>query len=77
VVVGTNHCVTPEMRLTRMSEWLALVTVGNRNDVQWRYDRLNCDILDAVRNAGAAGVDAAAAWDLINFLTPAGKNREY
>jgi hypothetical protein len=75
--VATNHCITPEMRLTEMNEWIALLTAGNQNDVQWRYDELNKRILDAIDLAGPGGIDADKAWNLINFLTPKEDLHEY
>ncbi|NIM15400.1 MAG: hypothetical protein GTO45_25765, partial [Candidatus Aminicenantes bacterium] len=48
VVLVSNHCITPEMRLTAMNEWVAFVAAGSINDIQWRYDELNCEILDAI-----------------------------
>jgi hypothetical protein len=75
VLIATNHCITPEMRLTSMSEWIALLTAGEQNDIQWRYDELNREIFDAL--AAPGGVDEAAAWDLVNFLRPDGRFPDY
>ncbi len=53
VLIATNHCISPEMRMTSMSEWIALLTSANANEIQWRYDELNHEILTAL--AGCAG----------------------
>jgi hypothetical protein len=76
VLIATNHCITPEMRLTAMNEWIALLAGGNQNDIQWRYDELNKEILDAL-DAAPGGIGERAAWDLIDFLRPDGKFPEY
>jgi hypothetical protein len=72
VLVATNHCITPEMRLAGMNEWTAILAGGSLNDFQWRYDELNREILDAL-DAAPSGIDAQAAWELIDFLRPNGK----
>ena len=48
VLVATNHCITPEMRLAGMNEWTAILVSGTLNDFQWRYDELTREILDAL-----------------------------
>lgn len=72
VLVATNHAICPEMRLTAMNEWIALLSGGNTDDIQWRYDELNREILDALESA-PGGVSEAVAWDTINFLRPDGR----
>lgn len=76
VILATNHPVSPEMRLTAMNEWIALLTKGNANDIQWRYDELNHEILDALQRS-PQGVSEETAWDLVNFLRPNGRFPEY
>jgi hypothetical protein len=76
VLIATNHCITPEMRLTSMNEWIALLAGGEQNDIQWRYDEMNIRIHAALA-AAPAGVDAETAWNLINFLSPGGQWAEY
>ncbi|HET6451885.1 MAG TPA: carcinine hydrolase/isopenicillin-N N-acyltransferase family protein, partial [Spirochaetia bacterium] len=75
VLIATNHCVTPEMRLTSMNEWIALLASGNEDDIQWRYDELNREIRDAL--ADGRPVEDERAWDLINFLRPDGRFPDY
>jgi len=72
VLIATNHCISPEMRMTSMSEWIALLTSGTQDEIQWRYDELNREILTALAGA-PGGIDGAAAWELIDFLRPDGK----
>jgi hypothetical protein len=76
VLIATNHCITPEMRFTSMNEWIALLSSGDQNDIQWRYDEMNREILAALE-ASPAGIDEAAAWDLIDFLRPDGRFPDY
>jgi hypothetical protein len=76
VIIATNHCISPEMRLTSMNEWIALLSGGNQNDIQWRYDELNREIASALE-ASPSGIDEAAAWDLVTFLRPTGRFPEY
>ncbi len=69
VLISTNHYVAPEMRMTSMNEWTALIAGANINDFQWRYDRLNALILDALA-ASPGGISASTAWEIVNFLNP-------
>ena len=72
VLVATNHAISPEIRLTSMNEWTALLTGGEVNEIQWRYDELTREILDAI-DAAPSGITEEAAWDLITFLRPDGR----
>ena len=76
VIIATNLSISPEMRMTSMSEWIALLSNGSQNDIQWRYDELNQEIHAALAAAPAC-IDAAAAWELIDFLRPDGKFPQY
>jgi hypothetical protein len=76
VLVATNASVTPEMRLTCMTEWLALLAGRNLNDIQWRYDELSREILDAL-DAAPQGIGEETAWDIIDFLRPNGRFPSY
>jgi|GEM_PF-661043 len=67
-IIVTNHCVSPEMRVSGMTEWLALLAGERANDFQFRYDKLNRLAIDAYEAAGP--FDFEAAWDLIDFLRP-------
>jgi hypothetical protein len=74
VAVVSNHCITPEMRLTAMNEWVAFVAGSELNDIQWRYDELNDEILQAIANSNGPGnpqpITPDKAWRIINFLSP-------
>jgi hypothetical protein len=76
MLIATNHALCPEMRITGMNEWTALLAGGSQNDIQWRYDELNRRILEAV-DAAPGGVEEEAAWRLIDFLNPGGDIPEY
>jgi len=72
VLVATNHCISPEMRLAGMNEWTAILAGASLNETQWRYDELNHEILDAL-DAAPSGIDEQVAWQLIDFLRPNGR----
>jgi hypothetical protein len=76
VLLATNACISPEMRLTCMTEWIALLAGRNLNDIQWRYDELNREILEAI-DAEPNGVTEKTAWDIIDFLRPNGRFPRY
>jgi len=75
VVLTTNHFIIPEMRLCAMFPWSVLVAQGNLDDIQWRYDELNNEIFAALENGDTIDFDKAK--DLISFLRPDGKFKEY
>lgn len=79
VVLTTNHFIIPEMRYTAMTPWLAFLFGKLAQDSQWRYDALNTLILDALDQAGPAGIAKAKAREILQFLdpTPAGTYRGY
>jgi len=74
VVVVSNHNITPEMRLTAMNEWVAFVAGSELNDIQWRYDELNEEVLQAIANSkdpvNPQPITPDKAWKIINFLSP-------
>ena len=76
VVLATNAPITTEMRLTCMTEWIALLAGRNLNDIQWRYDELCREILEAL-DAEPGGIGEKAAWDIIDFLRPDGRFPAY
>ncbi|MGE5341751.1 MAG: hypothetical protein ACM3SY_09755 [Candidatus Omnitrophota bacterium] len=65
----SNHCLTPEMRYMAMNDWVALVASADLNDIQWRYDALNVQILESLK-CNPSGIDEPTAWRLIEFLSP-------
>jgi hypothetical protein len=71
LVIGTNHFVSPEMRLLSMTDWLELIEGAELSDSQWRYDALNSYVLDSIDAAAPrGGVDFELAWKLVDFLDP-------
>lgn len=73
LVLVSNHCISPEMRLTAMNRWVAIISSGDLNDIQWRYDALNFQILTLIKEIkeGKRGkIEAADAWKLIDYLSP-------
>lgn len=74
VVLVSNHCITPEMRLTAMTIWLNFLEAKQVDDIQWRYDELNNEILAAIDKTenpkNPQKIDETIAWHLINFLSP-------
>jgi hypothetical protein len=71
MMLVTNHQVIPEMRLCAMNDWIATIAAGNLNDLQWRYDELNNQLLAALDKGYMTYQEAKAA---IDFLAP---DRQY
>ncbi|NIM18317.1 MAG: hypothetical protein GTO45_40575 [Candidatus Aminicenantes bacterium] len=67
LLVVSNHNITPEMRLTAMSEWITFLAGGDLNDLQWRYDILGHQLKQAC--AGNQKIDKDTAWRIINNLS--------
>jgi hypothetical protein len=65
LLVVTNSYLVPEMRLCAMKEWTNVVAESRIPDVQWRYDELNRQCLDAY-----GSIDYGKARELIDFLSP-------
>ncbi|UCH98574.1 MAG: hypothetical protein JSV88_17470 [Candidatus Aminicenantes bacterium] len=74
VTVVSNHPITPEMRLTAMNEWVALAAASELNGMQWRYDEVNKELLQAIAKAkdpeNPQLITEDTAWRIINFLSP-------
>ncbi len=68
LLVACNHAVLPEMRLCALNAHIAKVTTTQMDDIHWRYDELNHQILDTLDSSGH--VDFEAAQRLIDFLSP-------
>jgi len=68
LTVVSNHNISPEMRLTAMNEWITFLAGSDNNDVQWRYDILNYQLLNALENGQKICKDNA--WRIINNLSP-------
>ncbi len=72
VLVMINHYVVPSMRLCAMNPATVFVAKDNLNDIQWRYDELNNQILESYGN-----IDFEKARVLIDFLAPYHKFPDY
>lgn len=68
VVVVSNHYILPEMRLCAMHPWTNQIYRKKLDDIQWRYDELNNQILCAQK--GGKKIDYKKAKELIDFLSP-------
>jgi hypothetical protein len=75
VLVVTNHYIIPEMRYFAMHSWTQRVIGKRVNDIQWRYDELNRSIYDRLAERGSISFEDAR--ELISFLSPTGKNKDY
>lgn len=76
LVLVTNSCISPEMRLPAMHSWTSFLADQNINDIQWRYDRLSQLLLDALSEKGY--IDYQTARDILDFMSPYGNyNRCY
>lgn len=71
LVIATNHFIIPEMQLYSMHPWTSMVLGLKINDIQWRYDALNSEIMQALREKGA--IDYPMAKKVIDFLAPYGR----
>lgn len=75
VLITTNHFLHPHMRLCAMEPWTAMLLNGYTDDIQWRYDELNCEIRDTL--AERRIIDYPSAKKLIDFLAPYGRFPDY
>jgi hypothetical protein len=67
VTLVTNHSIIPEMRLCAMNHWTAIIASGNIDDMQWRYDELNNELLTCM---GKGYMTYDEAKETIDFLAP-------
>lgn len=72
VLIMTNHYIVPSMRLCAMNPMTIEMAKNKANEVQWRYDELNNQILFNYGN-----IDAEKALELIDFLSPERKHSEF
>ena len=75
VILTTNHFVVPEMRLAAMHPWTQRVSRSRMNDSQWRYDELNCRILESLDREGTITYERAK--EILDFLAPTGDFPDY
>ena len=83
LVLVTNMFIVPEMRLFAMHPWTNLVSASQLDDLQWRYDELNNQLLSKLYPAPdgrLVPLSLEDAKDLIDYLTPnpeKGRHPEY
>ena len=73
LVIVTNMCILPEMRLYAMHPWTNLIASSDYDDIQWRYDELNNQLLTRLYPEPDGEVQPLTleeAKGLINYLTP-------
>jgi hypothetical protein len=70
----TNHCIIPEMRLCAMNWWTSKIASGRINDIQWRYDALNNELLSRL---GKGYITYDEAKETIDYLAPYHKFPDY
>ncbi len=70
-----NHFLLPQMRLCAMDSWVARLTLGHANDIQWRYDALRSELSKTLRRDGS--ISFASARRLADFLAPYGAYPAY
>ena len=80
LIVITNAFITPEMRTVAMHPWSNEVTKPHQSDIQWRFDELTHELLEAAGACGDSGpgkISFAKAREIIDFLNPGGKFPAY
>ncbi len=73
LLIVTNGNISPEMRLTAMNDWIAGLVGGTFNDIQWRYDELNYELLTAMneaKNNTDKLINKTKAQQIIDFRAP-------
>lgn len=75
LIIVTNHFIVPEMQFYAMHPWTSRVLGAKINDIQWRYDALNSEIMQAIKEKGS--INYPMAKQLIDFLAPYGKYPSY
>lgn len=74
VIVVTNHQIIPEMRLCSMNDRIEIIAATRLNDIQWRYDELNNQLLTILDKGYMTYGEAKEA---IDFLAPYGRFPKY
>ena len=74
ILICSNHAIIPEMRLVAMNDWVTLIAEDLLNDIQWRYDELNFQVMEAMAQGP---LNQERARDILGFLRPGGKFPEY
>lgn len=74
LVLVTNMCIIPEMRLFAMHPWTNLIASDHYDEVQWRYDELNNQLLTKLSEKKLTLEDAKG---IIDFLSPCREFPDY
>jgi len=80
LLVLTNMYVIPEMRLFAMHPWTNLIAGSQYDDIQWRYDELNYQLLSTLYprpDGDLRPLSVERAKDIIDFLTPDPEKGKY
>jgi hypothetical protein len=81
LILATNHFVIPEMRLCAMSPVSNFVSQWNWDDIQWRYDELHQQLLNAlnqnVSKYNQKFLTYEETKEIIDFLAPYRKFPDY
>jgi hypothetical protein len=83
MVLVTNMYIIPEMRLFAMHPWSNLMAASQVDDLQWRYDELNAQLLERLYpdpDGPLVPLSLESAKDLADYLTPdpdKGRHPEY
>ena len=70
-----NHFLLPHMRMCAMDGWVARLTHGHADDIQWRYDALRYQISETLKREGT--ISFGSARRLADFLAPYGAYPKY
>jgi hypothetical protein len=81
LMLVTNHFLIPEMRLCAMSPVSNMISQWNWDDIQWRYDELHQQLLNALNGNFSKYNQKFITYDeakkIIDFLAPYNKFPEY
>ncbi|MEJ2627421.1 MAG: hypothetical protein P8078_02525, partial [bacterium] len=68
ILIASNHYVTPEMRMTGMTDWITILEQEELDEFQWRYDEMNWIIHKYMQEERK--ITQQDAQDIIDFLRP-------
>jgi len=73
ILIAGNHYITPEMRMTGMTDWITILEHEELDEFQWRYDEMNWIIHCYIKERGK--INEEDAQDIIDFLRPTNGHR--
>ncbi len=76
LILATNMYIIPEMRLYAMHTIPTIVAAGHYDDMQWRYDALNDELVSRIKGDDGP-ITFEEAKSIIDFLAPCGKYPDY